>query len=166
MTAEKQHESPEIPKAISGDHQDAPPTEYMSGQISVMRIENPEIWERIDALSDGHFDVDAYGHLLSSHKRACDACGYNLYGNISGLCPECGTPIHGSADTRRLLSIRILDAMRTAMPEKWEAVAERIEKRRMESVEREFSAEGARRDEIRRKAMQSWLDRKRGESKK
>lgn len=28
-------------------------------------------------------------------KRAlgyCQSCGYNLYGNVSGICPECGTP--------------------------------------------------------------------------
>ncbi len=23
----------------------------------------------------------------------CQACGYNLKGNVSGKCPECGTPI-------------------------------------------------------------------------
>jgi hypothetical protein len=25
----------------------------------------------------------------------CAKCGYNLTGNISGICPECGTPIPG-----------------------------------------------------------------------
>jgi hypothetical protein len=24
---------------------------------------------------------------------ACDSCGYNLTGNVSGVCPECGTPV-------------------------------------------------------------------------
>jgi len=23
----------------------------------------------------------------------CQKCGYNLTGNVSGVCPECGTPI-------------------------------------------------------------------------
>jgi predicted amidophosphoribosyltransferase len=23
----------------------------------------------------------------------CPKCGYNLTGNVSGICPECGTPI-------------------------------------------------------------------------
>jgi len=23
----------------------------------------------------------------------CDRCGYNLTGNVSGVCPECGTPV-------------------------------------------------------------------------
>jgi hypothetical protein len=26
------------------------------------------------------------------HGRLCHSCGYNLTGNISGVCPECGTP--------------------------------------------------------------------------
>jgi hypothetical protein len=28
---------------------------------------------------------------------ACRKCGYNLTGNISGVCPECGTPIPSKA---------------------------------------------------------------------
>jgi hypothetical protein len=24
----------------------------------------------------------------------CRECGYDLTGNVSGVCPECGTPIH------------------------------------------------------------------------
>ncbi len=28
------------------------------------------------------------------HRRGlCAKCGYNLTGNVSGVCPECGTPI-------------------------------------------------------------------------
>ncbi|HEY2584323.1 MAG TPA: hypothetical protein VGI81_01010 [Tepidisphaeraceae bacterium] len=27
----------------------------------------------------------------------CRACGYNLTGNVSGVCPECGTPIESNA---------------------------------------------------------------------
>lgn len=26
----------------------------------------------------------------------CRNCGYSLIGNISGVCPECGTPVSGS----------------------------------------------------------------------
>ena len=32
---------------------------------------------------------------LSPH---CPACGYNLTGNISGVCPECGIPFGQTAD--------------------------------------------------------------------
>ena len=30
--------------------------------------------------------------LLRRPKGGCHACGYNLTGNTSGVCPECGTP--------------------------------------------------------------------------
>jgi hypothetical protein len=50
--------------------------------------------------------VDRYEHTvgwirnylaLRKHRRAagrCLKCGYNLLYNVSGICPECGTPIH------------------------------------------------------------------------
>ena len=28
-----------------------------------------------------------------SKQFACEHCGYNLFTNVSGICPECGTPI-------------------------------------------------------------------------
>jgi hypothetical protein len=28
----------------------------------------------------------------------CPSCGYNLTGNVSGVCPECGTPISKKAE--------------------------------------------------------------------
>lgn len=31
-------------------------------------------------------------HHLAKDK-SCDSCGYNLTGNISGVCPECGTKV-------------------------------------------------------------------------
>ena len=30
-------------------------------------------------------------------KGLCEHCGYNLTGNTSGTCPECGTPVAGKA---------------------------------------------------------------------
>lgn len=29
----------------------------------------------------------------------CTCCGYNLRGNVSGICPECGTPICAPAES-------------------------------------------------------------------
>jgi hypothetical protein len=29
----------------------------------------------------------------TSGKSTCTSCGYNLTGNISGVCPECGTTV-------------------------------------------------------------------------
>jgi hypothetical protein len=34
---------------------------------------------------------------ISFDYCACVACGYNLTGNVSGVCPECGTSIPSSA---------------------------------------------------------------------
>lgn len=31
-----------------------------------------------------------------SHQRKCPVCRYDLRGNVSGVCPECGTPIRAS----------------------------------------------------------------------
>ncbi len=31
-------------------------------------------------------------------KGHCAECGYNLTGNVSGVCPECGLAIRGAAD--------------------------------------------------------------------
>jgi hypothetical protein len=31
--------------------------------------------------------------IVLDHGPLCSSCGYNLTGNISGVCPECGIPI-------------------------------------------------------------------------
>ncbi|GMU81861.1 MAG: hypothetical protein AMXMBFR47_17320 [Planctomycetota bacterium] len=33
--------------------------------------------------------------------NTCRSCGYNLTGNVSGRCPECGSPLHVSDAARR-----------------------------------------------------------------
>lgn len=44
------------------------------------------------------FFVLPFHWLVSRHWQSlsigrCDVCGYNLKGNVSGVCPECGTPV-------------------------------------------------------------------------
>ncbi len=39
------------------------------------------------------------GWVLGPHM--CRVCGYNLTGNVSGICPECGTPIPPSPEAKR-----------------------------------------------------------------
>lgn len=39
---------------------------------------------------------DRYRGPCSETER-CARCGYNLTGNVSGRCPECGTPAERSA---------------------------------------------------------------------
>ena len=33
------------------------------------------------------------GFILDANPHLCRACGYDLTGNASGICPECGTPL-------------------------------------------------------------------------
>ena len=33
-------------------------------------------------------------------RNCCTACGYPLTGNVSGICPECGTPVADKAGTK------------------------------------------------------------------
>ena len=40
-------------------------------------------------LSDGRLREPRPKHPLGH----CLDCGYNLTGNVSGICPECGTPV-------------------------------------------------------------------------
>ncbi len=32
--------------------------------------------------------------FVETPKFECISCGYNLTGNVSGYCPECGNPLH------------------------------------------------------------------------
>ena len=34
-----------------------------------------------------------FGYFGGDGKGICSSCGYNLTGNVSGVCPECGKPI-------------------------------------------------------------------------
>lgn len=36
----------------------------------------------------------------AASKGTCSGCGYNLTGNVSGRCPECGTPTVNPPDER------------------------------------------------------------------
>ncbi len=45
--------------------------------------------------------TDTVGHRYDSDTLTCSHCGYNLTGNVSGTCPECGTPMPGYKAKRR-----------------------------------------------------------------
>jgi len=40
--------------------------------------------------------------MLRPHRRRqrglCSSCGYDLTGNMTGVCPECGTPVHRASE--------------------------------------------------------------------
>ncbi|HSZ55751.1 MAG TPA: hypothetical protein VK797_08830 [Tepidisphaeraceae bacterium] len=45
----------------------------------------------------------AYSRLQRRHRllhQLCASCGYDLTGNTSGICPECGTPVGGEAEVK------------------------------------------------------------------
>ena len=35
-----------------------------------------------------------------TNPLVCSACGYSLTDNVSGVCPECGTPVAGKAEVK------------------------------------------------------------------
>jgi hypothetical protein len=45
--------------------------------LAVFTVFTAAVWRRARRIPPGH----------------CQVCGYNLTGNVSGICPECGTPI-------------------------------------------------------------------------
>ena len=47
----------------------------------------PLIWAFATARRSGH-----------SKNGSCHTCGYNLTGNASGVCPECGTPVQSKPE--------------------------------------------------------------------
>lgn len=54
---------------------------------SRVKILRPELRERIAAL------FSRLNAARPAHRERCKSCGYELFLNESGLCPECGTPI-------------------------------------------------------------------------
>ena len=39
-----------------------------------------------------------YRRNVEGSKFQCNHCGYDLTGNVSGACPECGTPVGKDAE--------------------------------------------------------------------
>jgi hypothetical protein len=48
-------------------------------RLLFLEVSGPRTWQR----------------NLRTKRGQCLACGYSLTGNISGVCPECGTPWKG-----------------------------------------------------------------------
>ena len=41
----------------------------------------------------------ANNHVFAGDRDVCPSCGYSTEGNVSGICPECGTPVPVAAET-------------------------------------------------------------------
>lgn len=55
-----------------------------------------DMWLVVLALGGGHLLLRRHARTaVQRHANECPACGYSLTGNISGICPECGTPVAG-----------------------------------------------------------------------
>ena len=74
----------------------------LSVTISGMPIEpRPFDWAAVTAVAAGY--LLAIANLIRAYtagggppptsEPACTRCGYCLTGNVSGVCPECGTPV-------------------------------------------------------------------------
>lgn len=48
--------------------------------------------------------MSRFRRVKAPETGACRVCGYNLYANVSGICPECGTPVPPSSAARRARS--------------------------------------------------------------
>lgn len=71
-----------------------------------------QVWLRFCAVLPIALTFSALGALLIAYLRdenrqrapeQCPACGYDLTGNVSGVCPECGTvtpPSRGARDSK------------------------------------------------------------------
>ena len=57
-------------------------------------LQNP-YWPWLLTMTCGSLTVLAWGWFGQSakHRLLCPVCEYNLAGNRSGVCPECGTPV-------------------------------------------------------------------------
>lgn len=63
-------------------------TLVVGGVIKQMDLELP-LW--IPVLMTGFFLIVTIRNNRRSIRNYCPKCSYNLFGNISGVCPECGT---------------------------------------------------------------------------
>ena len=93
---------------FAGDGQiDYPPSHFGHRHVSISRVTADE-WSCpywfVLVLASAVPAGSAIGHLIRRRRRhqgRCQQCRYDLTGNASGVCPECGTPITQSADVAR-----------------------------------------------------------------
>lgn len=55
-------------------------------------------WTPIWTMMTPFIALVGWSYWIERRQRrlsVCSACGYDLTGNVSGVCPECGTPIPG-----------------------------------------------------------------------
>ena len=127
---------------------DAPISEPI---LELMRAGNPEIWKQIDEFTAAGVDLDDYLSDLPCPRGTCRDCGYNLSGNLTGTCPECGASFQPSA------SCEILQRLRVQNSQVWKQIRDKEERRRRalkEQADREIARQ---RQQRRERALQSYM---------
>jgi hypothetical protein len=64
-------------------------------------IDETEVWRDETLVIPGWFGITLFAAIPTvwfwrkrkGKRGGCLNCGYNLTGNVSGVCPECGTPV-------------------------------------------------------------------------
>jgi len=127
-------------------------------QIEQMRAENPEVWEQIDEFLDHGSSLEECLDDLVYPRGFCHKCGYNLFGNISGICPECGDSAEPTRSERSLRSCQILSRLRTGNRILWKQIEKREKLERKALKERTDMEKARKRRERREQALQSYVE--------
>ncbi len=132
---------------------DQRPANTRTWQIEQMREENPDIWMLIDEFCNRGARLDQCLDDLLYPRYPCGNCGYDLYGNVSGVCPECGCPAEPTRQERTYRSCQIISKLRADYLEIWKQIDE-VERGKREQKDRREAEE---RRERRERALQSYL---------
>ncbi len=111
----------------------SPSAEWCGASLARMRDENPELWDPIDEICRRGVKLEEITATLAFPRGPCGGCGYDLYGNVSGVCPECGRPGDPTPSDRTRRSAQILHHLRSAHLKIWREVHDMLgdrEKRR------------------------------------
>ena len=122
--------------------------------VQHMRAENPDIGSEIERFCEMGAQLDEVMSGLRFPRHWCINCSYDLYGNVSGVCPECGELADLSPFERKMHSCQILGAMRNEYPSLHTVMNVEKQQRRDEQL-REL---GEQRRQRREKALQSYLE--------
>ena len=133
--------------AGAGRLESGPSAEWCGAMLARMRGENPELWEQIDEVCRRGVKLEEITATLAFPRGPCGGCGYDLYGNVSGVCPECGRPGDPTPSDRTRRSAQILHHLRSAHPKIWRQVDDLFGAR-----------EKRRRSQRREQALRSYLE--------
>ena len=80
-------------------HQEGPPSRFVVGIVVTITLLSVAAGALLPFLYLAVHLAEADRRHRVSQGR-CPACNYNLTANTSGVCPECGTPVHATKEMR------------------------------------------------------------------